>query len=195
MARHTDGSARRARAGFSLLELLVVTMIMAVVVSAIGFCLAGGLRVWDAAQHFGKAESGGLVAMESLCGDLRNTFAFQAIGFHGEPGLVAFPGFTTREDRDAGLRRDLSTVRYYVRDGDLVRETVLYPAGARMAEHLASGVADLRFVYQDSAGETVAATTNLPVWVDIALVLEAGADDDVGLALRRSVRVVAGAAL
>ena len=189
---NTRGARRDA--GFTLIELLIVTALLAVVIAVVGACLGGGIRVWDAARTFGRSEQDGLIAMETLCKDLRNAFPLQAIGFAGTPNTVAFPGVITTINREDGFRQELGRVRYRINGEALVRETEVYPEGAKDSEGMVGNVVDLQFVYRADAESTMEGTTNLPRWVDVTLVLRDGEDGEEYTELKRTMAIASGGA-
>jgi prepilin-type N-terminal cleavage/methylation domain-containing protein len=188
------GGMRLRRApGFTLIELLVVTLLMGLVITAIGACLGGGLRVWDAAQRFGTAESDGLVALETMCRDLRSTFTFAAIPFQCSETELTLAGLV--HDPESG-RVGLGTIHYRC-DGArrvLIREIGFYDDELKQVhrESLAGHVVDLRFLVKPSESATQGGSTNLiPVRVDVALSLQSDDESPVE-ELTRSMSIVAG---
>lgn len=163
------------RAGFTLIELLVVSLILALTVAAIGACLAGGLRVWDAARRFGAVESEGILALHAVSADLRNTFRFSAAGFEGGPDSVTFPALV----RLQGLEDpELGTITYTFQraDGSLQRRTTLFKTAREETDIVAQNVVGFELIYivdRDPGNPGVSAwnkgTTNLPDHVQVTL--------------------------
>ncbi|MCE9613170.1 MAG: prepilin-type N-terminal cleavage/methylation domain-containing protein [Lentisphaerae bacterium] len=187
---------RRLPAGphaFTLIELLVVTLLMGIVITAIGACLGAGLRVWDAAQHFGTAESDGLVAMDVVCRELRNTVAMQKNPFLGEEAQVTMAGLV--KEQETG-RSGLGTIRYSLDSSRrvLVRESWFYQDEDERVrrESLAANVVDLRFLYHMPVEPGHGGVTNgIPTRVDITLAMQESGDAPV-VELTRSVEIAAG---
>jgi len=69
--------------GFTLVELLVTTSLMALVGSATVGALAGGVRVWERARAFDAQEQAALIAGHRLRRDLHNVRRFSPVPFHG----------------------------------------------------------------------------------------------------------------
>lgn len=187
-------SVCRRRCGFSLLELLVVVMIMAVAIAAVGASLAAGIRVWDVARHFGEAEAEALLAMEELARDLRSAVELDALPFAGQAQTVAFGGLIRRGDPPAAR---LGRIRYYRDAGEnrLVRETTEWRGGTQFEveqrEVRAGAVLGLTFAYSDTFGEPVEGlATNLPRRITVTLTLDPG-EGQVPLELRQILRPAA----
>jgi prepilin-type N-terminal cleavage/methylation domain-containing protein len=180
---------RRNIRGFSLIELLVVTVILGLVISVIGACLASGIRVWDASRDFNTAEVEGVIAFQSMERDLVNQFPFYAIGFTGNPtemsfvGLVQVHGDEQANQDKADSQKRVGTIKYSFDIGrnDLLRREWAYPGtepDMSKAERIASFVQDMSLEYYRIGGERKDAgvwqeswsdPTNLPAAVRISL--------------------------
>lgn len=176
----SNALAPRGRASFTLIELLVVTTILGVLVGVIGACIASGIRVWDTARKFNTIEADAIVALEMMERDLRNTFPYGRIRFHGDARSVTMPGIVQGpEEQGSGL----GTVGYSVDRGAgaLVRTAGLYGGGEGLAETVARNVRQLDLEYyridrpkgqppqwQQQRG----AATNLPDKVMVRLTLD-----------------------
>lgn len=175
------------RPGFTLLELLVVVAILAIVVAAIGACLAAGMRVWDTARRYGRGEPQAALACAMIERDVVNSFRFHAISFSGSVDTVAMPALLGTGGADeAGVRR-IGTVRYFLGpDGrGLLRKSWVYPEPEpppEAAEVLAAPVETLQFRYAGAGAPADAwrdawnDPSNMPwkVKVEIALTADAG---------------------
>ena len=104
--------AAAPRRSFSLIELLVVTGIVAVLLVAIFSILSGGIRVWERVRAFNQPSVESVLGLESLEKDLHNSFAFYAIRFEGQADRVQFPGLVETRD-GATQRRQIGTIKYY----------------------------------------------------------------------------------
>ena len=76
--------ARPAHRGFTLLELLVTTSLMALVGGATVASLGGGIRVWERTVKFGSRQQSVLLAFDRLRRDLQNVRRFHLVPFKGE---------------------------------------------------------------------------------------------------------------
>ena len=75
---HSCEKKTKSSSGFTLVELLVVCTILAIVISAIAACLAGGIRVWDSARSFHVGESDTMLAMLNWLSTARARYCLRA---------------------------------------------------------------------------------------------------------------------
>ena len=88
-------------AGFTLVELLVTTSLMALVGGVTVGGLSGGFRVWERAGQFeAKHQAAVLVAAEQFRRDVRNVRRFAPVGFAGAYDQYAFPAVEDAEPGD-----------------------------------------------------------------------------------------------
>ena len=144
---------------------------MALVIGVIGACLAGGMRVWDSAREFNRAEAGAVVALQVIERDLHNTFPFHAVPFRGDVDGMAFPGLLPRETDAGEPDFGLGTVTYsYNRnDRSLLRRTTDLPAAAsdgEPAEELLDGLTELRLRYYEPPVEKGATGKWVDTWAN-----------------------------
>lgn len=166
--------------GLTLIELLVVTAIMGIVIAAIGACLAGGLRVWDAAQNFGSVESQAYFGLREWARDLRNTFPCNCeIAFKGELQTMSFPTMVTGVDDDDPGIVEIGRVEYSFErsEGQLVRRLYRTQGGSERElppDVCISGIKEMSFShYYDRAGADLPSPClTMPFAVDIELVLD-----------------------
>jgi prepilin-type N-terminal cleavage/methylation domain-containing protein len=184
-------AAAGRRAGFSLIELLVVCAILAVVITAIGACLAGGIRVWDAARRFHVGESDAILALEHMRRDLGGTFIFGEIPFEAGREHLSFPGIVRESASEAGK---LATIVYKFNRGTLgtlTRETTEYPDGRVHSELLLSDALDIQFNVIAPESQLRLANTGLPARVEIDIVIQEQGQDQ-SMKLSRSISLPAG---
>jgi len=120
----------RSRSGFTLLELLIVSLIMALLTGAIVACLAGGLRVWERARNFGEREGAALLFFAECEADLHNLHIFQAIPFEGTANAMSFATLVRDSSQgDVAATEKVGTVKYYQAGerGDVQKKTWTYP--------------------------------------------------------------------
>jgi prepilin-type N-terminal cleavage/methylation domain-containing protein len=177
-----------ARCGYTLIEVLVVTGILAMVLTVIAACLAGGIRVWGAARTYGRLESSVLLDLAFLEKDLMRAVPFFGVPCRGTSEQVDFPALLRRPDAGQGekLRNGeaIGTIRYsYARErGVLMKKQWVFPQAEPAdaeAEELLNGMEECRIEYGSLpavsgapvAGEEVTwnrawtVATNLPVGV------------------------------
>jgi prepilin-type N-terminal cleavage/methylation domain-containing protein len=185
------GPARRrepaAARGFTLVELLIVTLIFGVIVGVITTCLLGGIRTWDYARKFGVTEPDALLKMEIVHRDVASAFYFHDISFAGDSTYVSFPGLVDRIV-DGKTEARIGTVKYWY-DADkkmFMRKAWLYPSPEpddRDAEKMLAGVNAVEIRYHAlPIGKGGAVTvcdgwnskTNLPAALSVDMFFGAG---------------------
>lgn len=121
-------SERKCR-GFTLVELLVVTAILALVALAVVSTFGAGLKVYSRVRGYSVAQSDVLLFLEKLETDLRNTFKFSTIDFTGDGKKVSFAGLAGGFDAMPRQGLFLAKVSYCFNNktGFLVREQRIYP--------------------------------------------------------------------
>ncbi|MDI6774506.1 MAG: prepilin-type N-terminal cleavage/methylation domain-containing protein [Verrucomicrobiota bacterium] len=142
---------------FTLIEVLVVTAIVALLVGAIGACLAGGFRVWDSARTCNVVDGQAMIALAVLERDLMNGRPFHEIEFRGSPDQLTIPGLAPSRDPGEGPAERLGTIQYTFDPvaRSLIRSSWAFPSGARPAcdvEKLLAGVSGARFRYWAGPG-------------------------------------------
>lgn len=99
--------------GFTLVELLVTTSLMALVGGATVGALAGGIRVWERASEFGVYRQAVLVSLAQMRRDLQNVRPFSPIPFEGTYGQLAF-ALVGREHLDDESPPELGRLGYFL---------------------------------------------------------------------------------
>lgn len=186
------------RRGFTLVELLVVTAIIAVVVAAVGACLASGIRVWEVAHRFGEDEMTALTGIELVARDLANALPLRGVEFVGEPGSLAFAAESDALPGGPGL----CEVRYVydAQAGELKRAVTRFPGdkaeGAQRWESVCSGLAGGGFRYRVQRGaekssvewtDNFRSVTNTPVAVEVSMAV--GRDAEAALRVSRMIKL------
>ncbi len=138
---------RSTMAGFTLVELLVVTAILGLAMAAIGACLSGGIRVWDTARQFGRIESDVYLAMDRMSHDLRNSFPYYRIPFNGDGYEAAFPGLVAAEANAEPSLPGRITYWHEPATEQIMRSEFLADGDRVSDEILATGVKELKFRY------------------------------------------------
>ena len=174
-----------SKRAFTLIELLVVTAIIGMVVAAIGACLAGGIRAWDAARTFNVVESDAAIAISIMEKDLRNSLHFPQVGFNGSSSTMSFPRLVDAIDGSGGR---IGTTSYFTVQGrkGLMRKVWLFPSKApsdKDAENILPNAAAAGFEFYKSSSEGGGAwhsewreSTNYPSMVRMRLSLESSGD-------------------
>jgi len=177
-------SASTRRCAFTLIELLVVMMTSVIVAAAVVACLAAGIRVWEAAQRFNRAESDAIVAMDLLSTDLGGMFVFSRIPFDAQASRLSFPGIVEEDEE-----RRLGEISYELSDRTLLRRTMPYPEGRPRVERLVTDVLGMAFEYAHRKDDIGLVSTGLPWRINFEIVLD---DDDGPITVSRTFRIVVG---
>ena len=90
-----------ARQGFTLVELLITTSLMALVGGATVASLAGGVKVWERAE-LGMTDQWALVAFTRMRRDLQNVRPFRPVPFDGTYDRYAFAAVDRNDPADSG---------------------------------------------------------------------------------------------
>jgi len=96
------------RRAFTLIELIVATLIMAIVVVSIYSTFSLGIKAWRKGSE-GKNLQKIRVSLLKLQKELKSTFLFSMIRFKGVSSEMAFPVVVSEEDKDSTY-----TVSYYI---------------------------------------------------------------------------------
>jgi len=118
-----------AEAGFTLVELLVITAILGMIAMAVVSGFASGLRVYQRVQGYEGFQNDVLLALEKMERDIRNTMDFNEIKFIGDRKSVSFAGLVASTDRKGKQAMKPGRILYYlagVKDM-LFREEQHYP--------------------------------------------------------------------
>lgn len=193
----------RSRRAFTLVEILLVTALIAGISLAIFSCLSNGLRLWDRSRVLMIEEDAAFFA-DHFGSDLRNSFPFSTLAFTGRESTLSFPSVVTTEADPAGSRAAegyvdmLGAVQYSFSpsSGDLVRRQANYAQALRGAWQteriLIRGLQRVRFRYMTVSGDYKAQQDvgdPLPAGVEVELTFRNGQDEKT---LRRFVPIPAG---
>lgn len=156
-----------ARDGVTLIELLVVIVILAAIVAAIGACLAGGIRVWEAAKEFNGGEVEASIGLAMMERDFANSYRFFAIGFKGSQKEMSFPHRGV--DPADPVSGRIGAARYFFDPAakSLFRQTWRFPGKEperAVGEKVAGSIEDLTFQY--TAGNSSGSDAWLAAWND-----------------------------
>lgn len=139
----------KTRAAFTLIEMLIVTLILAIVTTAIAACLSGGMRAWESVQNFNAVELEVLPAMELMEKEVKSSFDFYRINFLGEEKTLSFAGIIMAGGPNV-MEHRIGTIKYFFdeRDEIVARKEWVFPEDEPDEyEPVMSGVKDLRFEY------------------------------------------------
>lgn len=147
----------RQRQGFTLVEVLVTTSLMAVVGAATVGALAGGIRVWERASDIGMYRQAVLVSLAQMRRDLQNARMFLLIPFDGNYDRITFASLS-RERLDDEGPPELGRLGYFLDERSQIfcRSFVPYRLMKRVrltdrCQAVLEGVTRLRFSYFGSS--------------------------------------------
>jgi prepilin-type N-terminal cleavage/methylation domain-containing protein len=146
--------------GFTFIEILLVTALMASLSLAVFLCLSNGLKLWHRAQQTILQEDVAIF-FDKFSADLRNAFSFSTLAVEGREHSFAFPTIVwMRADRGSVRAAEeftdqLGRVRYVFdsTDGVLARQQANYSQGIRQVwadgapQVLLRGATEVRFKY------------------------------------------------
>lgn len=108
---------------FSLIEIVVATLICSVVAAGLGAALMTGFRLWKRIQDPGKYQMDVVVAIEQFARQLRQAMDIPEEGLSGKQGSIAFVSpandIPTRYVYEYATVREVVTLRRVPTGGDL----------------------------------------------------------------------------
>ena len=202
MAITGQGKSRGLGKAFTLVELLIVSVILGVVITAVTSCLMAGVRTWDYARKYGSVESDAMIKLEAVHRDIANTYRLYSIPFCGGVRDVAFPGLVNVAGEDGETPR-IGTIKYLydARKKMVFRKSWTFPGSEPLdgeAERVLTGVSDMNFGYYTLPGkdgdvgtwkEEWNSITNFPGAVTMELAFDT--DDKRPLRIKRTVIITA----
>lgn len=87
----------RLRAGFTLVELMVVATLFSLIAFAMASSFVSGMRLWDRAQQRDAAQTDALLALEVMARELRQSVNVPLVTFQGTAHQVSFPALVQGE--------------------------------------------------------------------------------------------------
>ena len=146
--------------GFTLVEVLIVTVLMTFVAGLLIAVLTGGFKVWKRALDYGSREQALLVTFDGMRRDLQNGRRFSLEPFKGDYGQFAVPavGYFTS---DPGDPQEIGQFGYFLDEYKhvLCRSFIPYRLARRMrlrdrCQVALQDVQRVRFEYFGAAKET-----------------------------------------
>jgi len=152
--------------GFTLIELMLVTVILGVIGTAVYGTFANGISIWKTVTEDSVTEDINLF-FEKVSFDLRNSFKLSGIRFKGEKTKVSFPS-KIRYNGDDGIENTIGQITYYIdrRKRALIRKEANYSEVYRKKSGskriLFENISSLQFKYYvyDEQYKTYAWVTN-----------------------------------
>lgn len=144
---------------FTLVEVLLVSTLIAVVSLAVFRCFTNGLKLWSRAQHLNR-ESEVVIFLDKMAEDLRSTVNMSGFNFKGTAEQLSFPAVvrTKADQKSARAKEEIVSQIGAVRYRYDVSERTIFRQQANYAQALkkkwqpdelpvVSGVDGLEFHY------------------------------------------------
>lgn len=168
------------RRGFTLVELLITSSVIAMIALAVFSTFSMGIRVYKRMHYSGLAQADCLLSLEKLEKDLHNALNFSGIDFIGENKKVSFAGLVGPQPNSA-----LGRITYYLdaKNNSFMKEEGLYPHGPLNPKALSS-IIDIAFTYyyfDPQAQEYIwgNSVNESPLGVKIKLIFKGENDKDI----------------
>lgn len=157
--------------GFTLIELMLATLILAIIIPAVYAAFRTGLSAWQRAEKEGEFYDEARLAFGGISRELRSAFITEEMGFAGGQDSLSFV-YALPPDRDAGY--DLRGVQYSLENGCLMRREKLIPYSSSVTEfpeEIWEGIRELELSYFDgkSWNSSWQEKEELPVAVEITV--------------------------
>ena len=101
-----------SKRGFTLIELVLVTAILAVIGMAVYGTFSNGLNIWEKVTE-DSVEEDIYLFFEKISVDLRNSFKLTGLRFKGGKTKVSFPSKIKYKGED-GLENTIGEITYYI---------------------------------------------------------------------------------
>ncbi len=119
----------KGRSAYTLVELMIVTVMTGLLVAAMGTVLLAGVRVWSRVTQVDRPESETVIAMLILERDLRNRISLHFAPFEGNEKAFSFATVNrVRTDELQEDRLELVTWRFDKKDSALIRSVQRVPS-------------------------------------------------------------------
>ncbi len=114
-------------AGFTLIELMVVSLLLATISFTTYSGLSGGVQIWKRIEKSGQ-EVDVALGWKKLKKDLVAHVPNSEIGFIGSSRELSFPGLVTVIDSNEGAHQEVGRIRYHFNEAEntICREEVSY---------------------------------------------------------------------
>jgi prepilin-type N-terminal cleavage/methylation domain-containing protein len=182
------------RRGFTLIEMLLVSALLATLSLAIFLCLSNGLKLWQRTQQ-ALLQEDAAIFFDKFSGDLRNAFSFSTLAIDGQEYSFAFPTVVwMKADRGSARSAEeyvdqLGRVRYAFdgAEGTVTRQQANYSQGMRKVwndtapQVLLRGITEVsfRYYYSGRKGDdfSTEAKGGLPSGVEVVVRYKEGQEE------------------
>lgn len=102
-----------SKAGFTLIEMIIVTTIISILAVSIGTSFVSGMKIWSRAQNVDFVEGNILLSMEIIARDMRQIIDVQEVPLEGNEREVTF----------ISLEKAMPVqITYYFKSGEIIRK-------------------------------------------------------------------------
>jgi len=178
--------------GFTLLELLITTSLIALMGLAIYSTFARGVTIWERGNKTNIGEQEARFILDSLAKELRNSFKFSGVEFSGTKSGISFPTYVNTAGIAQDPKWEVGKVSYFYDSGkkSFFRRQAsyidLFQEDLPEAKEVVFQVEDLEISYYffDTIGKTYnwkdswADKENFPLGVRIALTVGTGEGEE-----------------
>lgn len=84
-------SGKKRFKGFTFIELVIVSSVLAIVMLAIYSSFISGMRLWERSKNLSQHERKAIIGLEKFSSQLRQAIDFPSIGFNGTKNILSFP--------------------------------------------------------------------------------------------------------
>lgn len=172
----------RKESGFTLMEILLVSVLIAAVSIAIFGVMNNGIKLWGRGMVVNK--KGDLfIGLEKIAQDLRSALPFSLIAFKGAQTKVSFativltPADGKSSRAHEGLIDELGAVeyRYDSAEGKLLRRQANYGQALKKQwgkdQEIASGISDVQFNYYINGSKAVERKSHIEAHVPTGVMM------------------------
>lgn len=103
----------RGQAGFTLIEVLVVCMLMSFITITVVSGISAGLRVWSQLNESENNRQWTQLAFHQIRADIRNARRFELLPYQGSYKEFVFPTLVSSELESGNTIKELGRVAYY----------------------------------------------------------------------------------
>jgi len=146
--------------GFTLIELTISTILIALVMMAIYSALSTGMKIWAKTNVTVIDKEQAILTADRLSKELRNSIQFLLIGYEYQEALLSFPLLVTgslTEDEEIPANSSLPAKITYSYDAEkeaiIRQQEILGKDKEPTVRELATGVKSIKFFYRSYDGE------------------------------------------
>lgn len=181
------------RDGFTLLELIISSLLIALVLLAIYTALINGLKIWARTNQvfFGKEQS--FLALERMSKDVRNIVSFSPITIDCKANYISFPSLVNQGEENPVSRLAQVIYSFDEQGGTLNRQQQIYGFDKEpVTRTMVANVKSLKWFYRyyDTESQQLTWVTELetqskPTAVKVEIILNSNNENEAENTLTR----------